>query len=126
VLLASGTATLEALLLQRPMVVAYRMAWLTAKIARRLLNIPYYSLPNLLAGHALVEEFSQEAVTPENVGAAVLRFFERPDQGRALSAQFSDIHAALRQNANSRAAQAVLDLLNVKNQGLFPGRKTPA
>lgn len=126
VLLASGTATLEALLLKRPMVVAYRMAWLTAKIARRLLNIPYYSLPNLLAGHPLVEEFSQEAVTPENLGAAVLRFFERPDRARALCAQFTDIHAALRQNASHKAAQAVLDLLNVKNQGLFPGKKTPA
>ena len=120
VLLASGTATLEALLLRRPMVVAYRMAWLTAKIARRLLNIPSYSLPNLLAGHALVEEFSQEAVTPGNLGAAVLCYFEHPDRARALCAQFNDIHIALRQNASSRAAQAVLGLLKIKGQGFLP------
>lgn len=111
VLVASGTATLEALLLNRPLVVAYRMAWLTAKIARRLLNVPYYSLPNLLAARPLVEEFIQEAVTPENLGKAILRFFEQPDKATELCENFAEIHRSLRQGASDNAAKAVLDLV---------------
>ena len=111
VLVASGTATLEALLLKRPMVVAYRMAWLTSKIARRLLNIPYYSLPNLLAARPVVEEFSQEAVTPQNLGKAVLRFFEQPGKAKELCENFLEIHHSLRQEASVMAAEGVLDLV---------------
>lgn len=110
VLSASGTATLEALLFKRPMVVAYRVAALTAWIARRIVKIPYFSLPNLLAGRELVREFSQEAVTPENVGEAVLALFEQPQSARDMCALFTDIHHSLRQDAGEQAANAILAL----------------
>ncbi len=109
-LIASGTATLEALLLRRPMVVAYRMAPLTAWIARRMLKVPYFSLPNLLAGSALVPEFSQEQVTAENLGPALLACLDAP-QLSAMQSAFDRIHHALRCNADTAAATAVLGLL---------------
>jgi lipid-A-disaccharide synthase len=111
-LVASGTATLEALLLRRPMVVAYRMAPLTAWITRRMLKVPYFSLPNLLADKALVPEFSQEQVTAENMGPALLACLEETQQQRAVMQEFDRIHQALRCNADSAAAEAVLGLLS--------------
>ena len=111
VLLASGTATLEALLLKRPMVVAYRMAWLTTFIARRLLKVPYFSLPNLLAGRPVVEEFLQEHAVPEWLGPALMKFLDQPDAAGQLRGLFNDIHISLRQDASKRAADAVEDML---------------
>ena len=72
VLIASGTATLEAMLFKRPMVVAYRMAGLTFKILKRLVKVGFVSLPNLLAGREVAPEFLQDAATPEAMGAALL------------------------------------------------------
>lgn len=112
VLLASGTATLEAMLLKRPMVVAYRVAPVTAWIARRLVTIRYFSLPNLLAGRELVPEFFQEAATAANLGAAALRWLDDA-AGAALSAEFAALHAQLRRNASQQAAAAVVELLEV-------------
>ncbi|MDP1707474.1 MAG: lipid-A-disaccharide synthase [Gammaproteobacteria bacterium] len=112
VLVASGTATLEALLLRRPMVVAYRMAPLTAWITRRMLKVPYFSLPNLLADKALVPEFSQEQVTVENLGPALLACLDETQQQSAVMKEFDRIHQALRCNADSAAAEAVLGLLS--------------
>jgi lipid-A-disaccharide synthase len=115
VLLASGTATLEALLLKRPMVVAYRVAALTAFLLKRfLLKTPYFSLPNLLAGRALIPEFSQSRVTAENLGAALLRYLDEPGRVAALREDFNAIHRALRRNASEQAAQAVLELLGAQ------------
>ncbi len=111
VLLASGTATLEALLLKRPMVVAYRLARLTYWFAKWLVKVPYVSLPNLLAGKGIVAEYIQDAATPENLGKAVLQFLEQPQSAQALQEIFADIHASLRQGANQQAAEAVLALV---------------
>ena len=111
VLLASGTATLEAMLLKRPMVVAYRVAPVTAWIARRLVNIPHFSLPNLLAGRALVPEFFQEAATAANLGAAVLHWLDDTAAGAALAAEFTALHIQLRRDASQQAAAAVIELL---------------
>ena len=110
-LIASGTATLEALLLRRPMVVAYRMAPLTAWIARRMLKVPWFSLPNLLAGQLLVPEFSQEQVTAENLGRALLNCFDDASRREEINRAFDDIHRTLRRNADTAAAAAVLELL---------------
>jgi lipid-A-disaccharide synthase len=111
VLLASGTATLEAMLLKRPMVVAYRVAPVTAWIARRLVTIRHFSLPNLLAGRELVPEFFQEAATRMNLGAAVLHGLDDTAAGAALAAEFVSLHIQLRRSASQQAATAIAELL---------------
>jgi len=73
VLIASGTATLEAMLAKTPMVVAYKTNWLTYQIAKRMVKVDHFSLPNLLAKRALVPELLQDAVTPQALDAALYR-----------------------------------------------------
>ncbi|HYQ39403.1 MAG TPA: lipid-A-disaccharide synthase [Pseudomonas sp.] len=107
VLIASGTATLEALLFKRPMVVAYRVAPLTYRILKRLVKSPYISLPNLLAARLLVPELIQDAATPEALASTLLPLL---DDGSAQTAGFDAIHRTLRRDASARAAEAVLQL----------------
>lgn len=111
VLLASGTATLEALLLKRPMVVVYKMAPVTAWLATRLVKVPYFSKPNLLAGRELVREFFQSAVTVDKLGPAVLELLDDPQACAQLEVAFDAIHRGLRGNANTQAAAAIAELL---------------
>jgi len=108
VLIASGTATLEALLQQRPMVVAYKLSALTFRIARYLVKSRWFALPNLLASRALVPELIQDAATPEALAAALLPLLE---DGSAQTREFALIGDSLRQNASAQAADAVLQLL---------------
>ncbi|MGB5177892.1 MAG: lipid-A-disaccharide synthase [Gammaproteobacteria bacterium] len=110
VMLASGTATLECMLLKRPMVVAYRLSPLTYRIARLLVKSSYYSLPNLLAGRPLVKELIQDEVTAEALGSEVLALIENPQRAQELAGIFSAIHDDLRRDANRLAANAVLEL----------------
>jgi lipid-A-disaccharide synthase len=114
VLTASGTATLEALLLKRPMVVAYRVAALSYHLAKdlRLVKVKRIALPNLLAGENLVEEFIQNDVVPPRLGPAILRWLDEPWAVRRLQNRFDGIHRDLRRNASARAANAVLGLLD--------------
>lgn len=107
VLLASGTATLEAMLLARPMVVAYRLAPLTYAIARRLVHTPYVAIPNLLAGRRLVPEFIQHAATPAALGAALAELLE-PAASAAVQAELAALHPPTDVDPAERAAQAVL------------------
>lgn len=111
VVLASGTATLEAMLLQKPMVVAYRLHWLTYLIARFLVKSRFVSLPNLLAGEALVPELLQEAATPAAIAGETLRWLEDAGYRDGHVARFTALHAALRQDANHAAAEAIARLL---------------
>ena len=111
VLLASGTATLEAMLLKRPMVVAYRVAPVTAWLARRLVAVSHFALPNLLAGIDLVPEFIQEAATVANLGPAVLRWLDHSNARQALMAEFEALHTVLRRDASRQAAGAIAELL---------------
>ena len=108
VLIASGTATLEALLYKRPMVVAYRVAPLTFKILKRLVKSPYISLPNLLAERLLVPELIQDAATPEALAQTLAPLL---DDGEVQTEGFDVIHRALRQDASRQAADAVLGLI---------------
>lgn len=110
VLLASGTATLEAMLLKRPMVVAYRVNALTWAIMRRLVKTPFVSLPNLIAGERLVPELLQDAATPENLEQAAAHFLDDPGSAAALRERFAAMHVGLRRDAAAHAAQAVLDV----------------
>lgn len=110
VLLASGTATLEAMLLKRPMVVAYRMAAMTHWLAKRLVYIDRFSIPNLLAGERIVPEFIQNAARPDALGAALLAYLDQPARATAVHDRFAALHESLRRDANERAADAVLEL----------------
>ncbi len=111
VLLASGTATLEALLIKRPMVVAYRVHPLTYRLLKPLLRVDRFALPNLLAGRELVPEFIQDDVVPERLGAELLRLMEDRGAAAAYRRAAEDIHRTLRRDADTRAAQAVLGLV---------------
>lgn len=112
-LVASGTASLEALLCDCPMVVAYRLSGVTAFLVRslRLVRLPYFSLPNLLAGEALVPEFFQEQVSAGNLSGALAQQLDDAPRRAMLSGRFRTIHASLRQGGAARAAAAVLRLL---------------
>jgi lipid-A-disaccharide synthase len=110
VLVASGTATLEAMLLKRPMVVAYRVSPLSAALVRlfRLIRADFAALPNLLAGRQLVPEFLQERATPEALGGALLEILDSPAKVTVLQEQFAALHGRLRCGAGERAARAAL------------------
>ena len=112
VLLASGTATLEALLAKRPMVVGYRISPSTAFVVRllRLMKVDRFSLPNVLAGRTIAPEFMQEACTPENLSTAVLHWFRDPHAAQALQPVYRDLHLQLRRGASATAADAVARL----------------
>ncbi|KQN51472.1 lipid-A-disaccharide synthase [Pseudomonas sp. Leaf48] len=108
VLIASGTATLEALLYKRPMVVAYRMAPLTFWILRRMVKSPYVSLPNLLAQRLLVPELLQDDATVETLAQTLSPLIEG---GEEQTRGFDEIHRTLRLDASNQAADAVLKLI---------------
>lgn len=109
VLIASGTATLEALLHKRPMVVAYRVSPMTYRIARRLVKTPYFALPNLLADRPLVPEFIQDAAQPAPMAEQLSQLLDAPE---SQVQAFAAIHQALRCHASEQAAEAVLALVN--------------
>ncbi|MBT8768621.1 lipid-A-disaccharide synthase [Metapseudomonas boanensis] len=111
VLIASGTATLEALLYKRPMVVAYRVAPLTYRILKRLVKSPFVSLPNLLAQRLLVPELLQDAATPEALSGAMGALLEG---GGVQTEGFDAIHRTLRQDASRQAADAILKLVGAR------------
>ena len=112
VLVASGTATLEATLCKRPMVVAYRLSAGTAAVFRwlGLMKAPHFAQPNLLAGERVVPELFQEAANGPALGAALLDWFRHPDRVAAVADRFLAIHQDLRRDASARAAEAVLRL----------------
>jgi len=113
VLLASGTATLEALLAKRPMVVGYKVSPMTARIVRALglIKTDRYSLPNVLAGEMIAPELMQEACTPERLSQAVLHWLTKPEATAALQPRYLELHQMLRQNASHSAAAAIAGLL---------------
>lgn len=115
VLLASGTATLEAMLLGCPMVVCYKLAPLTWHLASRLLTVPWISLPNLLARERLVPEILQNDVTAGRLVQEIQRWLDNPAQVTELRDKFSGMHQSIRLDAERQAADSVAELIN--NQG---------
>ena len=117
VLLASGTATLEATLLKRPMVVAYRMGALSWQLVRRLVKTPYAALPNILSGGALVPELLQGAATPEALAAAMQPLLTDSRTVEDQKQGFDRIHAGLQQGFAEGAATALVRLLESRRDG---------
>jgi len=112
VLLASGTAVLEAALLGKPTVAAYRLARSTAALLRmfRLVKLQYFTLPNLLTETPLVPEFLQEDAQPEPIAATVSELLDDPERRRFISNEFAKLKAELALDADQRAAEAVIEL----------------
>ncbi len=114
VLVASGTASLEAALSKRPMVVVYRLGAMTAWVLRRLklVKAKYFAQPNLLADRRVVSEYFQEEIVPERVSAELLMWLDDPIRRRELEEEFTRIHAGLRRGGSTSAALAILALLD--------------
>ena len=110
-LIASGTATLEAMLLKCPSVMAYRVNAMTAMLARRSLRIPFFAMPNLMAGEMLMPEFVQDEANAEAITPAILSLLDAPRKRREIAGRFAELHARLRLNASEQAAAGVAGLL---------------
>lgn len=111
VLVASGTATLETALLERPMVITYRMPRVSWWIMNARRYQPYVGLPNILAGEFVVPEFLQDDATPENLARAVVDLLRDPARCDVLRRRFAGMRAMLRQNTAQKAADAILPYL---------------
>jgi lipid-A-disaccharide synthase len=113
VLVASGTASLEAALCKRPMVVVYRLGAMTAWLLRRLklVKSKFFAQPNLLADRRVVGEYFQEEIVPESIGAELLMWLDDVPRREGLEREFLRIHTGLKLDASARAAQAVLALV---------------
>ena len=112
VLVASGTATLEAALLKCPMVITYKMSSLTWRMMQLKKYLPYVGLPNILAGRFIVPELLQEEATPENLSQAVLNLINDGPVKEKLTRAFSRLHLELKQNTAERAVDAILPFLS--------------
>lgn len=115
-LVTSGTATLEAMLLKTPMVIAYRVSPLSAMIMRRMRYQPWVGLPNILAGKFIAPEFVQEEVNPKDVAQAVGQLIQDKGDADCQVDAFRAIHLSLRQGAAVRCAQAAVQLLREKGK----------
>ena len=102
------------MLLHRPMVVSYRLGELTYQVVSRLLRTEFVALPNILAGEALVPELLQHEATPAALAENLLAVLYRAGEDDEYLSRFEALHASLRQGANERAADAVLDWLALK------------
>ena len=111
-LVASGTATLEAALIKRPMVITYKIARLSYWLMKRMAYLPYVGLPNVLAGKFVVPEILQDMATPENLAEALIQLYGDKDNALAVEETFTDIHYQLRQNTAEKAAKAVIECLS--------------
>lgn len=117
VILASGTASLEAMLLRRPMAVCYKLAPLSHALASRIVKVDHMAIPNLLAGERLVPEYVQKEVNRENLLREIERFMANRAPDEELLKKFAEQHRFLRRNASAQAAGAIHDLLTGLHTG---------
>jgi len=110
-LIASGTATLEAALFKRPMVIAYNMNWITFQIMRRKKLQPWIGLPNILCREFVAPELVQDAATPQALADAVLQWLDAPEKIAALQQKFTALHAELQRDTPRLAADAIEQIL---------------
>jgi lipid-A-disaccharide synthase len=111
VIVASGTATLEAALLKRPMLITYRMPTISWHILKRMNYLPYVGLPNVLAGKFLVPELLQKEATPEKLADAVTHMLNDPTRIKEIKQEFTEIHQSLKQNTAKKASEVVLSYI---------------
>ncbi|MCU4675731.1 lipid-A-disaccharide synthase [Catenovulum sp. 2E275] len=109
IMIASGTATLEAALIKRPMVACYKFKALSYFIFKRMVKVKFFSLPNLVADQAVIPELLQDQLTPQSLLAAIESVLKHSEQ---MQQSFTEIHQTLKQNAGEQAAQAIEELLN--------------
>ncbi|MBU3606322.1 lipid-A-disaccharide synthase [Polynucleobacter sp. MWH-Creno-3A4] len=121
VLIASGTATLQAALWKKPMVISYKVPWLTAQIMKRQGYLPYVGLPNILCGEFVVPELLQDDATPEKLANAIQDWLEHPNQVAELKSRFTQMHETLRRPTGILVAQAVAQTIsNHRKQRVNP------
>ena len=112
VLIASGTATLQAALWKKPMVISYKVPWLTAQIMQRQGYLPYVGLPNILCGEFVVPELLQDAAQPEALANAVMHWLDDPHAVRTLENRFQELHMTLKRPTGLLVAQAIEQTLS--------------
>ncbi|QWE26130.1 lipid-A-disaccharide synthase [Polynucleobacter sp. AP-Ainpum-60-G11] len=112
VLIASGTATLQAALWKKPMVISYKVPWLTAQIMKRQGYLPYVGLPNILCGKFVVPELLQDDATPSKLADALLVWLNNPGKVAHLKTRFAEMHETLRRPTGLLVAQAVAQTIN--------------
>jgi lipid-A-disaccharide synthase len=117
VLIASGTATLQAALWKKPMVISYKVPWLTAQIMKRQGYLPYVGLPNILCGEFVVPELLQSDATPEKLSAAILDWLNHPSKAAQLKERFAKMHETLRRPTGLLVAQAVAQTIMDRRVG---------
>jgi lipid-A-disaccharide synthase len=118
ILMTSGTTTLEAMLLKKPMVVAYRLGPWTFALVKRIVKVPAISLPNLLAQNKVVPECMQDDVRADVLGPLLLELLDSPEQRAAQTNEFLQLHQKLRRDASATAAQALLQLIDARHASL--------
>ncbi len=116
VLIASGTATLQAALWKKPMVISYKVPWLTAQIMKRQGYLPYVGLPNILCSEFIVPELLQNDATPEKLAQALIDWLNHPNKVSELKARFSQMHETLRRPTGLLVAQAVAQTITNSRQ----------
>lgn len=114
-LIASGTATLEAALFKRPMVIGYRMAWLSWQLMRRMGYLPWVGLPNILERDFVVPELLQDRCEPEALARETLAWLDDEPRARALQARFVDLHHLLKRDTARRATDALAQVLESRS-----------
>ena len=120
-MLASGTAALEAAIVGRPVVVAYKVSWLTKTMVQLLARVKYFSMPNNLVGYRLVPELMQDDCTPENLEREVSRYLSDETEANKVTKAFEQIRESLDLDSDRLAAETVLDMLGLNNE-TEPGR----
>lgn len=115
VLLASGTAALEAAIIGRPMVVAYKVSGMTKLMVKLFASVDYYSMPNHLAGRAIVPELMQDECTAGNICREVSRYLEDAREVKKITALFTEIRQSLDMDASANAAATIADMLNIES-----------
>ncbi|RXZ42076.1 lipid-A-disaccharide synthase [Crenobacter cavernae] len=110
VLVKSGTSTLEVALTKKPMVITYKLSWLTYRLVKRKLKLPWVGLPNILLGDSVVPELLQYDATPKRLAEAVAALYDDEGARKTLTARFTALHESLKQDTAGLAADAVLEV----------------